>query len=291
MRILFRPGPVKTMLMMLALLAAFWCAGVTLAQGEADPSAAAPEAESFAKTFFVSRATHADGSVGIDIVGSLLLWTLLILSMVNVGLIGYLAMINQRKSIVPAGVVTEVRKLIAAGDFRRALEITGKDESFFSRVMHAGLTQGSNGLGAVIRAAEQTAEVLVTARMRPIEFLYMLGQVSPMMGLLGTVYGIIFAFRVFVSMGGHASPSLLAGGIGTALVATFWGLVVAIPALAGYALLRSKVDALTLEATVAAEEIFSQFRSKPGAAPTAAKPAILSAVAAAKPAPQPNPNT
>jgi len=278
--------------MLLVTLTALVIAGAALAQGESDSSTAAPEAESFAKTFFVSRATHADGTVGIDIVGSILLWTLLILSMVNVGLIGYLAMINQRKNIVPSGVVTEVRKLIAAGDFRRALEITGKDESFFSRVIHAGLTQASHGLGSVLRAAEQTSEVLVTTRMRPIEFLYMLGQVSPMMGLLGTVYGIIFAFRVFVSMGGHASPSLLAGGIGTALVATFWGLVVAIPALAGYALLRSKVDALTLEATVAAEDIFGQFKPKASIpAPAAAKPAMASPMAAAKPMPQPNPNT
>jgi biopolymer transport protein ExbB len=128
----------------------------------------------------------------------------------------------------------------------------------------------------VVRALEQTADVLTTARLRPIEHLYMLGQVTPMMGLLGTVYGIILAFRAFVASGGHASPVLLAGGIGTALVATFWGLVVAIPALAAYAVLRNKVDELTLQATHAAAEMLNQFRprstttAKSAAAPVAA---------------------
>lgn len=234
-------------------------------------AAAVPEQASFFKEFFVSRATHADGTSTIDLVGTVILWTLLILSVVNIGMIGYLAMTNQRKSIVPDGVVKEVRRLLSTGDFKAALEMTRADESFFSKVLHAGLTSAPQGLTAATHALEQKTDTLTTARMRPIEFLYMLGQVSPMMGLLGTVYGIIFAFRVFVSMGGNASPALLAGGIGTALVATFWGLIVAIPALAGYALLRSKVDALTAEASLAAEEAFSQFRPKP-AAPASAAP-------------------
>jgi biopolymer transport protein ExbB len=231
--------------------------------------------ESFAGTFFVSRAVHADGSQTIDLFGSLLIWGLLALSAVNIGLIGYLALANQRKSIVPSGVVSEVRRLLNAGNYRQALELTKGEESFFSRIIHAGLSEANHGFAAVVRALEQTADVLITTRMRPIELLYMFGQVSPMMGLLGTVYGIIFAFRVFVAMGGRASPALLAGGIGTALVATFWGLVVAIPALAGYSILRNKVDQLTMEAITSAEEMLAPFRPK--------------AAGAAAPAPSPKP--
>ena len=54
----------------------------------------------------------------------------------------------------------------------------------------------------------------------------------------------------------------LAGGIGTALTTTFWGLVVAIPALAGYAVLRNKIDELTVEATIVAEEVLNNFRPR-----------------------------
>jgi biopolymer transport protein ExbB len=242
-----------------------------LAQGGGHAPA---QEESFFGAFFVSKVTHADGSTSVDIVGSLMLWILLILSMVNIGMIGYLALNNQRKSIIPDGVVSEVRRLLTAGEYKQALDLTRSDESFFSRVLHAGLAASPQGLTAATHALEQTSDSLITSRMRPIDFLYMLGQVSPMMGLLGTVYGIIFAFRVFVSMGGNASPALLAGGIGTALVATFWGLIVAIPALAGYAMLRGKVDALTTEAVLAAEEAFSHFRAKPAAGGPLPKPAV-----------------
>jgi biopolymer transport protein ExbB len=244
----------------LACIAGF--CGNALAQGDTN-GAITTEEQSFFGAFFVSKVTHADGTESVDIVGSIMLWTLLILSVVNIGMIGYLAMTNQRKAIIPDGVVNEVRRMLGAGDYKQALDLTRHDDSFFSKVLHAGLTASPQGLTAATHALEQTADSLITARMRPIEFLYMLGQVSPMMGLLGTVYGIIFAFRVFVSMGGNASPALLAGGIGTALVATFWGLIVAIPALGGYAVLRGKVDALTMEASLAAEEAFSHFRTKP----------------------------
>jgi biopolymer transport protein ExbB len=275
------------------VLCAFVCAVFVLAAGEVQAAAAgrAPTAtsttESFFEGFFLSRVTHANGDKTVDIIGSTLLWILIALSAVNVGLIGYLALTNQRKNIVPAGVVGEVRRLLNISDYRQALELTRRDESFFSSIVHAGLAESSHGYAAIMRGLEQSAELLLARRIRPIELLYMFGQVSPMMGLLGTVYGIIFAFKVFVSMGGRASPALLAGGIGTALVATFWGLVVAIPALAAYSILKNKVDQLTMEAIVTAEELLSQFKPKTGAAsaPTPpgapAKPVLKPSIAAA----------
>jgi biopolymer transport protein ExbB len=84
-----------------------------------------------------------------------------------------------------------------------------------------------------------------------------------MIGLFGTVYGMILAFGAIVAAGGSADPVALAGGIGTALTTTFWGLVVAIPALSGYAIIRNKIDELTVEATIAAEEILNNFRPRP----------------------------
>lgn len=251
----------------------FGAAALAQSNQSTESAAAGSSSESFAGAFFMTRVTHANGEQSIDPIGSLLVWTLLALSMVNIGLIGYLSLTNQRKNIVPTGVVSEVKRLLGSGQYRQALELTKKEQSFFSHVLYAGLNDASHGFAAVIRSLEQAADVAITRRMRPIELLYMFGQVSPMMGLLGTVYGIIFAFRVFVSMGGRASPALLAGGIGTALVATFWGLVVAIPALAAYSILRNKVDQLTMEAISSAEEMLGQFRPKPAAPPAASGPA------------------
>ncbi len=112
----------------------------------------------------------------------------------------------------------------------------------------------------MVRSLEQTADAETTRRLRLIEPLHVLGNVAPMVGLFGTVYGMILAFQTIVAAGGTPSPKMLAAGIGTALTTTFWGLIVAIPALSGYALLRNKIDALTSEADAVVEEIVTHFR-------------------------------
>jgi len=173
-----------------------------------------------------------------------------------------MALTNQRKGIVPPGVVKEVKRMMQQGQYREALNMTGKDESYFCQVLHSALREANHGFGAVIRALEQSSDELTTIRLRRIEYLNVLGQVSPMIGLFGTVYGMILAFQAIVVTGGNADPVMLAGGIATALITTFWGLVVAIPALAGYAIIRNKIDELTTEATLTAEAILNQFRPK-----------------------------
>jgi biopolymer transport protein ExbB len=75
---------------------------------------------------------------------------------------------------------------------------------------------------------------------------------------------MIVAFQTIAASGGAADPAMLAGGIGTALVTTFWGLVIAIPALAAYATLRNQVDATSREAEDAAIAILDPFQGKAG---------------------------
>ena len=93
----------------------------------------------------------------------------------------------------------------------------------------------------MVMAMEDSADEETAKRLRKVDFLNVVGQLAPMAGLFGTVYGMILAFQSIVSAGGNADPVLLAGGIGTALVTTFWGLVVAIPALMGYAVIRNRI--------------------------------------------------
>jgi len=234
--------------------------------GAASAGPPSASAGSFASAFFISRTASATGETSIEWLGSLIIWFLLILSVVSIGLIGNLALANQRKVLLPIGVIQETKRLLAEAKFREALELTSKDVSYFSKVLHSSLAEASHGFSAMIRRLEQTSDELTTMRLRRIEFLNVLGQVSPMIGLFGTVYGMILAFQAIVASGGTADPILLAGGIGTALVTTFWGLVVAIPALAGYAIIRNRIDELTTEATLLAEEFVNQFRSKPTSA-------------------------
>ena len=98
---------------------------------------------------------------------------------------------------------------------------------------------------------EQTAE-----QFRKIEYLNIIGNLGPLLGLLGTVLGMIEAFSAMQAAGAAgASPAQLAGGISTALTHTFLGLMLAIPCLAAFGILRTLVDRLTTQAALIAEEL------------------------------------
>ena len=252
----------------LAVIALIGLAATAWAQGgesgvDPDTAGGIGNGGSFADQFFIARKTNPGGEKSIEILGSLIIWFLLCLSVLSIGLIGNSVLANQRRSIVPPALVAQVRRLLSGGRYREVLDVTTGDQSFFGQVLSAALREANHGYSAVIRSLEETSDELTTIRLRRIEYLNVLGQVSPMIGLFGTVYGMILAFQSIVAAGGNADPVLLAGGIGTALTTTFWGLVVAIPALTGYGIIRNKIDELTTEATLQAEELLNQFRPKP----------------------------
>ena len=249
---------------MLPALAMLATTAPAAAQEIAPVAAESTADQSFASHFFISRKTDVGHSARVEVLGSLIIWFLLLLSVASISLIGTLAVSNQRKTIVPAAIVEEARRLLAAGEYRAAMDLTARDPSDFSRILRAALGDARHGFAAVIRSLEQTADSIATERMRRIEYLNVVGQVSPMIGLFGTVYGMILAFQAIVASGGNADPVLLAGGIGTALTTTFWGLIVAIPALSGYGIIRNKIDQLSTEAILTAEDLVKQFRPKPG---------------------------
>ncbi len=213
---------------------------------------------SFGEAFFVSR--RNDGSI--ELLGSAVTWLLLLMSMCGIGLIVHLSIANRRPSVLPDALAEKIRANIKRKKFQQAIDAAAKDDSYLGRILVAAFHEAKFGFPAMMRALEQTADELATKRLRRIELLNVLGQVSPMVGLFGTVYGMILAFGAIVAAGGSADPVALAGGIGTALTTTFWGLVVAIPALSGYAIIRNKIDELTVEATIEAEEILNSFRPR-----------------------------
>ena len=227
------------------------------------PAAASPTARSFAAAFFISR----DGDGSVEVLGTAVTWLLLCLSAGAVGLAIAMATDNRRSTILPEGLVEAVQTDIEAKRYREAMQKAAASESFLGRILAEAIQQAPHGWNAVIRALEQASEERTVARLRRIEILNIIGQVSPMIGLFGTVYGMILAFSAIVASGGAADPVMLAGGIGTALTTTFWGLVVAIPSLAACAMLRGRIDAVTAEATLAAEDLLGGFRPRRKPAP------------------------
>ncbi len=209
---------------------------------------ALPSTFEAAKIFFVSYSTMPDGSQQIEWIGSVMIWVLIAMSIVSVGLIASALMSHRKRVIVPHAVAESFLRACATQPQSEARAIVAADLSDFSRMAVAALDTLPLGRSGAIDAAEQTAQECAARRFRTIEILNVLAQISPMIGLFGTVYGMIVAFQTVAATGGQADPALLAGGIGTALVTTFWGLVVAIPALLTYATVRNSIDALIAEA-------------------------------------------
>ena len=92
-----------------------------------------------------------------------------------------------------------------------------------------------------------------------LSYMALIGNISPMIGLFGTVQGMIGSFRAIATGGSTPDPSRLAEGISTALFTTLVGLAIAIPAIAAYNILRNRVARLLLEVGVTSENLMSRF--------------------------------
>ena len=197
---------------------------------------------------------------GGDVLGIIMIWILILMSVCVMALAIHFLLQNRIDNYIPDVVVDEVEGMLEEKQFREAIDFCAEEDSVFGQIMYASLSEASNGFGAMERAVEETADLISARKLRSLEYLNVLGAIGPMVGLFGTVYGMIVAFNQIVEKGGQPDPAELAGGISTALVTTFWGLIVGIPAVAAAALIRNKIDANTVETMIRAEELIGQFR-------------------------------
>ncbi|MCA8989229.1 MAG: MotA/TolQ/ExbB proton channel family protein, partial [Planctomycetaceae bacterium] len=140
-----------------------------------------------------------------------------------------------------------------------ANQLCREQPSFLGDMIQAGLVEAELGYAQIEKALEDASAEHSARMMRRVEYLNVIGTLSPMLGLLGTVWGMIQAFLEFQS---QANPSVseFAPGISLALVTTLMGLSVAIPALGSFALLRSRVDEMVFETSLLAEQVFTGYR-------------------------------
>ena len=207
-------------------------------------------------SFFKMMSEATFGSV----IGALDIFAIFGCSITAIALIIEHGMTIRRIVLLPELSVAQIKTMFDERRFREALEFCQADPSFVSGVVHAGLIEAANGYEAMERAMGDAAEERTARLYRKIEYLNLLGNISPMLGLFGTVYGMMNAFGRIASMGGKANPEDLAEGILLALVSTFAGLLVAIPALAAYAIYRNRIEQLSMEAALVAEELLANFK-------------------------------
>jgi biopolymer transport protein ExbB len=187
----------------------------------------------------------------------LVLWAL---SVVMVALVIQAFLMVRRQNILPETTHAQIQALFEQKQYREAIELTAAQPDTLSHVVHAALSEAPRGYTAMEKAIEEATDLRTGKMLRSVEYLNLMGNVAPMLGLLGTVWGMIMAFFKIVEMGGNPNPADLADALGIKLVCTFVGLVIAIPSLTVYGIMRGKIDGYAVETSDMANSLIQGFR-------------------------------
>jgi biopolymer transport protein ExbB len=251
-----------------ALLLSLGLPAPPLAHAQDGTPAAAPARVDTSESF-LHWMMRASGPIGLVIT---------VMSFYLIALVAWMAFQYRRSVAVPGQLVLDVTELLGQKQFSEAYQRLAADSSFLARVLAAGVRKLPSGMGPAQRAMELANDDATMEMEHRTTYLATVGTLGPMIGLVGTVYGMIMSFRVIATAGASPQASQLAAGISTALFATLEGIALSIPAIYFYALFRNRIARLSLEVALAAEALLEQFSPgvrtvHPLAAAAAAPPA------------------
>lgn len=193
----------------------------------------------------------------------------MIIVIISIGAIGMIVaqwLRVRRDVLAPPDLESDLRRILGEGDVEGAIERCQRAEpqSFLSRVMGQSLTRASRspfGMLELRTTVEEAGRLEVDRLYRLTDGIGLVASVAPMLGLLGTVIGMVGAFDAIMMAEGPARPDQLAGSISQALITTVLGLIVAIPCTAAYTYLRNRVDHLTTEIGERIDEMIAPLES------------------------------
>ena len=222
------------------LVAALWllCIGAGSVHGQ--------ESESEVTTRSLLDLVQAGGFVG---------YAIIVLSLVGVALVVDAFFRLRHDVLVPDSLTEQVLDLTGKGRFEEVLALCKTNDSLVARVIHAGLSDGRLGLDAVRESLQQQGAKEITRLRQRNGYIGLIASVAPMLGLLGTVVGMILSFRLLGEAQGAARPDELALGISQALVTTCMGLIVAVPLMFFYAYFRDRITRIGQEAAGVGEKM------------------------------------
>ena len=168
----------------------------------------------------------------------------------------------QRKRVLPQELIKRVTDLTDKNQVTPKVIEALEKNSPLGRVLAAALANRDRGREIMMERVEDTGRHVIHELERFLNSLGTIASISPLLGLLGTVTGIIRAFNA-VMLGGMGDPRMLAGGISEALITTAGGLAVAIPSFIAYRYLRGKVEGIVVDM----EKIAVKFADSLGATP------------------------
>jgi biopolymer transport protein ExbB len=152
----------------------------------------------------------------------------------------------QQRRVLPAELTEKVWKLVEQRQIQDKHIVALQQNSPLGKILAAGLANRNRERSIIKEAIEDTGRHVVHELERFIGALGTIAAISPLMGLLGTVVGMIRTFNA-IQTEGVGDPAALGGGIAEALITTAAGLTVAIPALLAYKYLRARVESLVIQ--------------------------------------------
>lgn len=184
--------------------------------------------------------------IDLIIKGGVFMYPIILCSIVALAVFLERLWVLRRSHILPEDFIRNVRELLQKEKISEAVFLCQGDTSSIARIFLAGLKSAQKGMWLVKEAIEERGAREATALEKNVAILSTIANLTPLLGLLGTVSGMIKTFNA-ISLHGIGNPAPLAGGIAEALITTATGLCVAIPTLVCYRFLKDKASALVFE--------------------------------------------
>lgn len=166
--------------------------------------------------------------------------------------------LNFKNRIDSTAFVNKILELIQRGNIANAMELCSMSQAALPRITRAGLEEFMKNPGDVQHAMEVAAMSEIPKIEKRTSYLSLLANIATLLGLLGTIFGLIDSFAAVTNADASQKAALLASGIAVAMNTTAFGLIVAIPTLIFYSMLNERISSITDEINENAARIFQR---------------------------------
>jgi biopolymer transport protein ExbB len=205
------------------------------------------------------------------------LWFAIILGVPSIALVALivLLLLDLRMGVaIPPGFVDEFIDTVNKRRFKEAFDMARNDTSFLGRVLTAGMSRLQYGIEDARDAAQNMLESIRSGKEQLNNYTAVIGSLGPLIGLVGTVLGMIRSF-MSLGAGGPPNPAELSKGISEALSITFLGIAIAVPAIFFNAFFRNRIIKVSMDTNHIADDLLTQMyhnSKKAGATPSGTTP-------------------
>ena len=165
------------------------------------------------------------------------------------------------KKIMPEGLVERVQESMANGDLGQAMEHCKDEPGPMANILMSGFANVEEGFDVIQDVVNAVADLESEKLLQKVTYLSVVSNLSPMLGLMGTVQGMIYAFGTLAKEAGAAQQAMLAMNLSQALYTTMAGLSIAVPAVAFYYYFRNQANNIILNMVITTVDLIKSLRN------------------------------